>query len=485
MSNQTVRQTDVVVIGAGPGGYTAAFAAADLGLQVVLVDAGEQPGGVCLNHGCIPSKTLLHIAKLINETRDAQNFGVTWPEPQIDLDTLRNWKNQVITRNANGIRQLAKARNVELIRAWARFENPNTLALSSQQDGEPDLGRIEFQRAVIATGSRPMIPDALNMDSPYVWNSSDALALPDIPKTLVVVGGGYIGLELGTVYAALGSEVTCVEMTDGLLPGIDRDLVRILQMRLRKTFANIYLQTQVISAADTGQRVSVHFQTTGSAGPGKSTQPAQQEFDRVLVAVGRQPNSGGLGLENTKVTTNQNGFIEVNQKLQTHEGSIYAIGDVIAGPMLAHKASYEARAIAEILAGKSAQAEPRHIPAVVFTDPEIARVGLTETEAKEAGLDITVAKFPWGASGRASSIGRNDGVTKIIANSSTKQVLGVDIIGVGASELIAEAVLAIESNATRDTLRRCIHPHPTLSETIFECAELVFGTTTHQAPRQK
>jgi len=485
VSNETVRQTDVAVIGAGPGGYVAAFAAADQGLNVILIDADEQPGGVCLNRGCIPSKTLLHIAKLINETRDAKNRGISWDEPKIDLDVLRRWKDQVVTKNANGIRQLAKARHVELIRAWVRFENSHTLLLSTQHGSKPDLGRIKFQRAVIATGSKPTIPGALRCDSPRVMNSSDALALPDIPQSLLVVGGGYIGLELGTVYAALGSEVTCVEMTNGLLPGVDRDLVRILQMRLKKTFNNIYLKTQVTSMTDTGDAVSVKFVAVGENSSGKSTPPEQQEFKRVLVAVGRQPNSGGLGLENTNVQIDERGFVEVNDRLQTSEESIYAIGDVIGEPMLAHKASYEAKIVAQTLANSSTQRNKRIIPAVVFTDPEIAWAGLTESQASEAGIDITVAKFPWGASGRASAIGRSDGITKIIADSSTKQVLGVDIVGVGSSELIAEAVLAIETGVTTETLSRCIHPHPTLSETVSECAELVFGTTTHQVPRQR
>jgi len=450
----------------------------------MLVDAGEQPGGVCRNRGCIPSKTLLHITQLISETRETGPRGVTWSQPAIDPAALRRWKDEVIARNAAGIRQLAKARKVELVRAWTRFENAQTLALGTQRDGRPDLGQVKFQRAVLATGSRPTANNALSIDSPRVMNSTDALELADIPKSLLVVGGGYIGLEMGTIYAALGSEVTVIEMTDGLLPGTDRDLVRILQARLRKALKNIYLQTKVANMADVGHAVSVTFEQAGRAGSGTSAPSDKQEFERVLVAVGRTPNSNGLGLENTSVKIAPDGFVEVNEQLQTAEESIYAIGDVIGQPMLAHKASHEGKVVAEVLAGAPASHDSRVIPAVVFTDPEIAWAGLTETQAAEAGIEIRIAKFPWGASGRAAAIGRNDGVTKIVADPSTQRILGVGIAGVGASELIAEAVLAIEMGATTTDIARCVHPHPTLSETIAEGAELAFGTTIHQAPRQ-
>jgi len=469
------RQTGVVVIGAGPGGYAAAFAAADRGLNVVLVDADPQPGGVCLNRGCIPSKTLLHVARLIAEAEDAKRWGITFGKPEIDLDTLRDWKNKVIDKSAGGIRTLAGRRKIEIVRAWARFESSTTLSLSSEKGGRPDQGTLTFEHAIIATGSRPTAISALDIDSDRVMDSTAALELKNIPKSLLVVGGGYIGLETGTFHAALGSHVTVVEMTDGLLPGADRDLVRVAQVRFRKIFKEILLKTEVVEMTDIGEAVSVKLETADG-------QQRSETFDRVLVAVGRKPNSEGLSLENTQAKIDASGFIEVNNKRQTADTHIYAIGDVVGEPMLAHKASHEARVVAEVIAGDRATFDVRAIPAVVFTDPEIAWAGLTETEARTAGMDITVGKFPWGASGRASAIGRNDGLTKIICASDSKRILGVGIVGVGAGEMIAEAVVAIEMGATADDLARCIHPHPTLSETIMEAAEAAFGTTTHFAP---
>ena len=478
-----VREADVVVIGAGPGGYAAAFAVADRDMKVLLVEADEQPGGVCLNRGCIPSKALLHVARLISETREAADWGLTFAPPAIDLDALRRWKNEVVGKNASGIRQLAKVRNVEIVRAWARFENSQSLLLSSQQAGQPDLGRLKFQRAVLATGSRPAVIPALKLDSPRVMDSTAALELQAVPKSLLVIGGGYIGLELGTAYAALGSEVTVVEMTDGLLPGADRDLVRVLEARLKTTFKSIYLQSKVVKLADTGQAVEVTFEPAGEGL--KNPPPQSQQFDRVLVSVGRTPNSEGLGLENTRVKVGPRGFVEVDRQLRTADEHIYAIGDVVGEPMLAHKASYEAKVVADVLAGKRAAADARAIPAVVFTDPEIAWTGLTETQAKKAGTPVKIAKFPWGASGRATAMGRNDGLTKVIADPQTHRLLGVAIVGVGAGELIAEATLAIEMGATAHDLGLTIHPHPTLSETLCEAAELAFGAAIHLAPPRK
>ncbi len=474
------RQTDVVVIGAGPGGYAAAFAAADRGRKVLLVDADEHPGGVCLNRGCIPSKTLLHIAHLINEAREAEHWGLKFAAPEIDLAKLRKWKDEVIGKNAGGIRQLAKSRNVELVRAWARFEDSHTLLLSSERGGPPDQGRVRFAYAILATGSRPTAIPAFNIDSPRVMNSTSALELPNVPQSLLVIGGGYIGLEMGTVYAALGSEVTVVEMTDGLLPGADRDLVRVLQARLKKTFKAIHLNTKVAAIADTGTAVSVTFEPARP--DAKSSVPANADFERVLIAVGRTPNSEGLGLENTKVKIINRGFVEVDDRRCTTDEHIYAIGDLAGEPMLAHKASYEAKIVAGVLAGENAVVDARAIPAVVFTDPEIAWAGLTETQARQAGREIVVAKFPWGASGRATALGRNDGLTKVIASPDSGRVLGVGIVGVGAGELIAEGVLAIEMGATASDVGMSIHAHPTLSETMGEAAEVAFGTTIHLAP---
>ncbi|HSW44821.1 MAG TPA: dihydrolipoyl dehydrogenase [Phycisphaerae bacterium] len=484
MASETrMRETDVVVIGAGPGGYAAAFAAADKGLKVIIVDADEQPGGVCLNRGCIPSKALLHVARLINESREAAEWGVKFNPPAIDIDALRRFKNEVVGKNAAGVRQLARLRKVEILRAWARFENSRTLLLSSRRGGEPDLGRVNFQRAVLASGSRPTVIPALKIDSQRVWDSTTALELPEVPRSLLIVGGGYIGLEMGTIYAALGSEVTVVEMTDGLLPGADRDLVRVLEPRIEAACKNIYLQSKVVKLTDTGRAVEVTFEP--AAEKLKNPPPKTHQFDRVLFSIGRTPNSEGLGLENTKVKVGQRGFVEVDTRLRTADEHIYAIGDVVGEPMLAHKASYEAKVVAEVLAGGKAVLDARAIPAVVFTDPEIAWTGLTETQAKKAGRNIKVAKFSWGASGRATAMGRNDGLTKVIADPKSHRVLGVGIVGVGAGELIAEATLAIEMGASASDLGLTIHPHPTLSETLAEAAESAFGTTIHQAPAKR
>ncbi len=501
MSSDSSRHTELVVIGAGPGGYAAAFAAADHGIKTIIVDADPQPGGVCLNRGCIPSKALLHVARLIGETREASAWGVTFAEPTIDVDALRKWKDSVIGKNANGVRQLAKSRGVEIIRAWARFENSQTLLLSSAKGGPADLGRLTYDKCILATGSRPTVIPTLQIDSPRVWDSTTALELPEVPKRLLIVGGGYIGLEMGTAYAALGSEVTVVEMTDGLLPGADRDLVRVLQNRLKRTFKQILLSTKVARMADTADGVSVTFETLsepGSVNPvpsapdsanRMSSEPGsvnpvpsagEQIFDRVLVSVGRTPNTQELGLENTKVKIlPPRGFVQVDEKRQTADEHIYAIGDIAGEPMLAHKASKEGKVAADAIAGHKAAFDVRAIPGVVFTDPEVAWTGLNETQATARGIQIEIAKFPWGASGRATAMGRNDGLTKIVVEPKTKRVLGVGIVGVGAGELIAEGTLAIEMGATAADVGLTIHAHPTLSETVMEAAELGYGTTTH------
>lgn len=471
------RHSQLVVIGAGPGGYAAAFAAADRGIETVLVDADPQPGGVCLNRGCIPSKALLHIARLINEAHEASAWGLSFGEPKIDIDAVRKWKESVVGKNAGGVRQLAKARNVEIIQAWARFENSQTLLLGSERGGEADLGKLTYDKCILATGSRPAVIPALQLDSSRVMDSTAALELPDVPERFLVVGGGYIGLEMGTVYASLGSQVTVVEMTDGLLPGADRDLVRVLHNRLKNTFKQILLETKVVSMNDTGDGVTVKFEGNG-VGEGKA--PAEQTFDRILVSVGRTPNSQDLGLENTKVKLlAPRGFVEVDARRRTADEHIYAIGDVAGEPMLAHKASKEAKVAVEAIAGEKTAYDVRAIPGVVFTDPEVAWAGLTETQAKDQGIEIEIGKFPWGASGRATAIGRNDGLTKIIVAPKTKRILGVGIVGVGAGELIAEGTLAIEMGATAEDVGLTIHAHPTLSETVAEGAELAYGTTTH------
>ncbi len=465
------RHSELVVIGAGPGGYAAAFAAADRGIQTTLIDGDKNLGGVCLNRGCIPSKTLLHLAKLINESREAAEWGLTFGAVKIDLDGIRQWKNDVVAKNAGGIRQLAKARGVQVINAWARFENSTTLALSSTPGGDPDQGRLTYDHAILATGSRPAVIPAFQIGSDRVMDSTSALELPDVPKSLLVVGGGYIGLEMGTVYAALGSEVTVVEMTDGLLAGADRDLVRVLHNRLKTTFKNIYLSTKVVKMENTGDTVAVTFEGKDAAG--------EHRFDRALISVGRTPNSESIGLENTRVKVIERGFVEVDGYRRTADEHIYAIGDIAGEPMLAHKASHEAKIAVEVIAGEEAAWDVRAIPAVVFTDPEIAWAGLTELQAAQRNIEVEVAKFPWSASGRATAIGRNDGLTKMIVAPDSKRLLGVGIVGVGAGELIAEGVLAIEMGAVARDVGMSIHAHPTLSETMGEAAELAFGTTTH------
>jgi dihydrolipoamide dehydrogenase len=478
MSEQAMKETDVVVIGAGPGGYAAAFAAAEKGLQTVMVDSDPLPGGVCLNRGCIPSKTLLHAARIIHESKEMGDWGIKFKSPEIDLDGLREWKNKVVQKNSGGVKQLAKARKVEMIQAWARFEDANTLLLSSELNGEPDQGRLKFKKAIVAVGSRPTVIPSLNIDSERVMNSTDALDLPEIPDSLLVIGGGYIGLEMGTVYAALGSDVSVVEMTPGLLPGADRDLVKILEKRLKKEFKDIHLKTKVTKMEDTGSAIKVTMDS-------ENGETKEQEFSRVLISVGRTPNTDSVGLENTKVKVNDQGFVEVDGQMRTAEDHIYAIGDIAGQPMLAHKATYEAKIVAEILAGEPAGFDARAIPAVVFTDPEIAWAGLTETEAKEKGIEYKLLKFPWQASGRATALGRNDGLTKFLVSPENNSVLGVGIVGIDAGELISEGVLAIEMGAQARDVGMSIHPHPTLSETVMECAELGFGPATHifRAPR--
>jgi dihydrolipoamide dehydrogenase len=472
--NQTSDETQklrVAVVGGGPGGYAAAFLAADLGMQVTLIDPEANPGGVCLYRGCIPSKALLHVAKLIEESEQAKNWGIEFAAPKIDLARLRSWKESVVKKLTGGLGQLSKQRHVEYIQGRAAFENSTTLRIGKADSTEAVLS---FDRIILATGSRPAIIPAFKLDSPRLMDSTGALDLEDIPGTLLVVGGGYIGLELGSVYAALGTRVTVVEMLPGLLPGADRDLVLPLHKRLEKMFETILLNTTVASLKEDGAGIRATFD-------GAAITDANREkvFDRVLVSVGRKPNSEIPGLDKTQVHVNPRGFIEVNKQLQTADPSIYAIGDVVGEPMLAHKASHEGRVAVEAIAGHKVAFEPAAIPAVVFTDPEVAWCGLTETQAEKEGREIKVAKFPWGASGRAVTLDRPEGMTKLLIDPQTERVLGVGIVGAGAGELIAEGVLAIEMAALTSDVAMTIHPHPTLSETVMESAEVFFGTSTH------
>ena len=461
----------VAVVGGGPGGYAAAFLAADLGMQVTLIDPEANPGGVCLYRGCIPSKALLHVAKLIEESQQAKNWGIEFPRPNIDLARLRTWKEGVVKKLTGGLGQLSKQRKVEYIQGRAAFENSTTLRISKTDGSETTLS---FDRIIIATGSRPAIIPKFKLDTPRVMDSTGGLNLEDIPGSLLVIGGGYIGLELGSVYAALGTRVTVVEMLPGLLPGADRDLVVPLHKRLEKMFETILLNTTVASLKEEGAGVRASFE-----GANVKDENREKVFDRVLVSVGRKPNSEFPGLDKTQVQVNARGFIEVNKQLQTADPNIYAIGDVVGEPMLAHKASHEGRVAVEAIAGHKVAFEPNAIPAVVFTDPEVAWCGLTETQAEKENREIKVAKFPWGASGRAITIDRPDGMTKLIIDPQTERVLGVGIVGAGAGEMIAEGVLAIEMTALASDIAMTIHPHPTLSETVMESAEVFFGTSTH------
>jgi dihydrolipoamide dehydrogenase len=459
---------NIAVVGAGPGGYAAAFLAADLGMSVTLIDPEVNPGGVCLYRGCIPSKSLLHIAKLIEESHEATKWGIEFGAPKIDLNRLRSFKENVVKKLTGGLGILSKQRKVKYVQGRAAFENSSTLRVTKSDGSEESLS---FDRIILATGSRPAVIPTFKLDTPRIMDSTGALNLEDIPSTLLVVGGGYIGVELGSVYAALGTRVTVVEMLPGLLPGADRDLVLPLHKRLEKMFDAILLNTTVAAVTDEGSAIRATLKAQDG-----STQ--ERLFDRVLVSVGRKPNSEIPGLDKTQVKVGPKGFIQVNQQLQTGDPSISAIGDVVGEPMLAHKAMHEGRTAVEAIAGHRVAFEPAAIPAVVFTDPEVAWAGLTETQAQNENREVKVAKFPWAASGRAATIDRTEGMTKIIFDPHTERVLGVGIVGVSAGEMIAEGVLAIEMAALAHDVAKTIHPHPTLSETVMNAAEVFFGTAT-------
>jgi dihydrolipoamide dehydrogenase len=474
------QSTHVVVIGAGPGGYAAAFYAADLGMQVALVDPAVNPGGVCLYRGCIPSKALLHVADVLNEARHAEAWGVTFGSPKIDVDRLRAFKTKVVNQLTGGLGQLSKQRKITYVQGTAGFRDARTLEITREGQSQPET--LTFEHAIIATGSRPSTLPGVNLQSPRLMDSTAALEVPDVPRSLLVVGGGYIGLELGTVYAALGTKVTVVEMTDGLLPGADRDLVNILARRVESMSEAVLLKTKVVAMKEAKDGIAVTFEGEGLP----ADAPKERTFDRVLVSVGRRPNSAVPGLDRTRVKVNARGFIEVDPARRTAEPSIYAIGDVVGEPMLAHKASHEGRVAVEAIAGERVAFEPLAIPAVVFTDPELAWCGLTETDAQKQKREVVVSRFPWAASGRALTLDRTDGMTKLILDPQTERVLGVGIVGPGAGELIAEGVLAVEMGANATDVRMTIHPHPTLSETIMESAEVFFGQATHvYRPRKK
>ena len=462
------QHAELVVLGAGPGGYPAAFEAADHDRDVVLIDQDPQPGGVCLNRGCIPSKALLHLAKLIHEAEEAQAWGVSFSKPTIDLDRVREFKNSVVGKLTGGIRQLCSARGVKLLEARGEFVNSQTLALTHPNGSRSQL---TFEHCIVAVGSRPAMPKMFDLGDERVMDSTGALALPEIPARLLVIGGGYIGLEMGCVYGALGAEVTVVEMLPTILAGADRDLVNPLKKRLQQQFAAIHTNTKVNALRATDDGIIADLDGDGVE--------SSQTFDRVLISVGRIPNGLGIGLENTQVEVSDRGFITVDRQMRTADSHILAIGDVAGEPMLAHKATREASVAVGTLLGEPVEFDNIAIPAVVFTDPEVAWCGMTETEAKAAGRSVKVIRFPWAASGRAQTLGRTDGLTKLITDPDTERVLGVGIVGPGAGELIAEGALAVETAAVARDLAETIHAHPTLSETLMESAEAVFGQATH------
>lgn len=472
--------SQLVVLGGGPGGYAAAFIAADEGLEVTLVEQDQRLGGTCLLRGCIPSKALLHVARVMGEVDElAAHWGVRYGAPQIQLDQVRARKQQVIDKMSAGLQQLAKRRQVRLLLARGTCLDSSTLALHGDDPGLPEDRRLTFDHLILATGSTPARPGSLSLESPRVIDSTGALELADVPGSLLVIGGGYIGLEMGTVYAHLGSQVSIVELTDGLLPGADRDLVRPLQQRLKElTQDRIYLNTRVGSVGERGNQIEVAFE-----GPGKY---GVQRYDRVLVSVGRRPNSRDLGLEHTQVEIDSRGFVICDHQQRTADPQILAIGDVAGEPMLAHKASHEAKVAVQSLLGKPAAFEPAAIPAVVFTDPEIAWAGLTEEQAKQQGRSYETAIYPWAASGRAQALGRVEGLTKWLVDPETQRLLGCGVVGPGAGELIAESVLALEMGCVVRDLTEAIHPHPTLSETLMNAGEVFFGSAVEiYKPRRK
>ncbi|MBZ0178644.1 MAG: dihydrolipoyl dehydrogenase [Melioribacteraceae bacterium] len=459
----------IVVLGAGPGGYVAAFLAADLGMDVTLIDREKNPGGVCLYRGCIPSKALLHVAKLLHEAEEAKKWGIDFGEPKIDLDKLRKFKEKVVRKLTGGVGSLAKQRKINFIQGNGSFINSNTIKVEKTEGGSEE---ISFDKAILATGSVPTTIPGISIDSPKVWDSTSALDLPYVPKKLLVLGGGYIGLEMATVYSALGSKVTVVEMMPSLLPGADKDLVDVLSKSISKKLDSILLNTKVVDLKEQKNGIKVKFE-------GENLKEPEQTFDQVLVSVGRKPVTEGLGLENTNVKINDLGFVTVSNKMETDDTSIYAIGDIVGGAMLAHKASAEGKVAVEVIAGHKSAFEPNAIPAVVFTDPELAWAGLTETDAEKQGIEVEVHRFNWAASGRATTLDRFDGLTKLIIEPKSERVLGMGIVGPGAGELISEGVLAVEMSALAKDISLSIHPHPTLSETVMETAEMFYGLATH------
>lgn len=473
MGEQTL-ETEVAVIGGGPGGYAAAFRAADLGLEVALINQEERLGGVCLLRGCIPSKTLLEVARLIYDVRKAQSWGLDYGELDLDVDALRERKNLVIDRLVNGLGTLSKQRDVQLIHGRAVFEGSDQVRVQ----GEAGVAHVQYDHAILASGSTPIsLPGTEFGEGRRIMSSKESLALPEIPETLLVVGAGYIGAELGSAYAMMGSQVTMVEMMDEILPGVDRDLVKPLARRFKQVYDAIHLGTTVESMEEHEDGVTVTL-----AGDVEET---EQTFDRVLVAVGRRPNSRDIGLENTGIQVDEDGYVIVDEERRTDDEHIFAIGDVAGPPLLAHKAMHEGKIAADVIAGEPAAYDVRCIPSVVYTDPQIAWCGLTEAEAAEQGREVAIGKFPWTASGRAVTMGETSGLTKLVFDAETERLLGAGIVGREAESMISESALAIEMGAVAQDLALTVHPHPTLSETQAEAAEAYLGLATHIKSRRK
>ena len=470
---ELVQETDVLVIGGGPGGYSAAFRAADLGLDVTLVDPGDRPGGACLFRGCIPSKTFLYLSELIHDAGRAKSMGITFERPQIDLNQLRTWKEKVIDQLATGLMTLSNRRGIQMVKGKAEFETSGRVRIH-----DSDISHIKFRHAILATGSYPAsLPGTDLKKGGRVMNSTGALDLPDIPQSLLILGGGYVGLELGSVYAALGSRVHLVELGDRLLPGVDADLVKPLFKRLEDIFESIELNTIISALKEDENRVTVEYE-------GKK-EKSQQTFDRVLIAIGRKPKVEGLGLENTKLKIDSHGFVVVDDRQRSADERIFAVGDVVGGVMLAHKAIREGKVAAEVIAGEPSAFDVRAIPAVVYTDPQIAWCGLTEEEARKQNRPVSIQRFPWKFSGRATTMNAPEGLTKMIVDPENGRILGIGITGRDTEGLISEGVLAIEMGALAQDVAMSIHPHPTLSETEGEAAEIFLGSATHVLPKKK
>lgn len=463
-----MEKKELIVIGAGPGGYAAAFLASDLGIKTTLIDGADNPGGVCLYRGCIPSKALLHAAKIINDSVEAKQIGIDFSKPRLDINKLRKWKDDVVRKLTSGLGQLSKQRKVEYIKGTAKFLDAETIEVASNNVAS----KYNFENIIIATGSYPAMIPGIDGVSKNILDSTSALEINDIPGSMLIIGGGYIGLELGTVYAALGTKITVAEMLPRILTGVDEDLMKVLFKKVKSAFESVMMETKVVSVTESTDGIKVVFENVRK-------EKSEKTFDKILVAAGRKPDSKNLGLENTGVEVDSKGFIKVDNQLRTSVRNIFAIGDIAGEPMLAHKASHEGRTAVEVISGKKVVFEPKAIPAVIFTDPEIAWCGLTETDAKKENREITIAKFPWAASGRSLTLNRSDGFTKLIIDTDTERILGGGIVGPGAGDLISEIILAVEMEANAADIKLSIHPHPTLSETIMESAEVFFGQSTH------